>query len=200
MFLLYAIVIGLVLGFLVGGRPAGLASLDFRWAWLAVAGFAIQIGLFSGPVADQIDPTVGSAIYVGSTALVFIAVLRNVRIPGLPIVALGAASNLTAILANGGFMPSSPSAAAAVGHEAATNYSNSSIVANPALAPLTDIFALPAGMPMNNVFSIGDVLIAVGTAVAIVVAMRRRPPAESGMAGPSLDGASGHIPNEGTHA
>ena len=52
--------------------------------------------------------------------------------------------------------------------------------------PLTDIFALPAWLPLHNVFSIGDVLIGVGVAVVIVVGMRR------GAADP--DGASRNLP------
>jgi hypothetical protein len=175
MFLLYAVAAGLLVGFLIGGRPAGLATLEFRWAWLAIAGFAVQIVLFSGPIADRVGETAGSAIYVASTAAVFIAVLRNARITGLPIVALGAASNLAAIVANGGHMPTSAAAAAAAGRDAIVGYSNSAIVEHPNLAPLTDVFALPPGLPMSNVFSIGDVLIAVGIAATIAVAMRRRP-------------------------
>jgi len=54
MFLLYAIVIGIVVGFLVGGRLSGLGTLEFRWAPLAILGLAIQIALFSGPVSDRV--------------------------------------------------------------------------------------------------------------------------------------------------
>ena len=50
---------------------------------------------------------------------------------------------------------------------------NSVVLAEPALRPLTDIFALPAWLPMANVFSVGDVLIAVGIAWTIAAAMRR---------------------------
>ena len=50
---------------------------------------------------------------------------------------------------------------------------NSVVVANPALAFLTDIFAMPSWLPFANVFSLGDVLIGVGIAVAIVAGMRR---------------------------
>ena len=49
---------------------------------------------------------------------------------------------------------------------------NSVLVARPALEPLTDIFALPAWLPLSNVFSVGDVLIGIGVAVAIAAAMR----------------------------
>jgi hypothetical protein len=200
MFLLYAIAIGLVVGFVVGGRPAGLAALQFRWAPLALIGLAIQIALFSEPISDRVGDA-GPLIYVASTALVLVVVLRNARIAGLPLVVAGAASNLAAIVANGGYMPASPDAAAAAGRVVASTYSNSAIVDGAVLAPLTDIFALPRGLPMSNVFSIGDVLIAVGVAMAIVVAMRSRPadtvePLAAGDA--DRAGASGKLPHQRT--
>jgi hypothetical protein len=173
MFILYAVVIGLALGLLLGGRPAGLAALQFRFAWLAVLGFGVQVVLFSGPVSDRIG-WLGVPAYLASTALVFFVLLANIRITGMPIVAIGAASNLIAILANGGFMPASAAALSSAGRSAAGGYSNSAIVVDPVLAPLTDVFALPAWLPFSNVFSIGDVLIGIGIAVAIVAAMRRQ--------------------------
>lgn len=180
MFILYALVIGLVVGYLVGGRPSGLATIQFRWGWVALFGLAVQVALFSGPVTERIGAA-GPPLYVASTAFVFVAVLRNIRIPGLALVALGAASNLAAIAANGGYMPASPAALAALGGGVAPGYSNSTVVTSPALEPLTDIFVLPSWLPFANVFSVGDVLIAVGVAVTIVVAMRAWrsvPPAE----------------------
>jgi hypothetical protein len=171
MFLLYAVVAGLLLGLAVGGRPAGLAALEFRWAPLAFAGFLAQVALFAEPVSDRVGD-LGPALYVASTAAVLVAVLRNVRIAGLAVVAVGAASNLAAIVANGGYMPASPVAAIAAGRTVATTYSNSAIVDGAVLAPLTDVFALPGWLPFSNVFSIGDVIIAVGVAMAIVLAMR----------------------------
>jgi hypothetical protein len=177
MFILYAVLIGLVAGLLLGGRPAGLGNLQFRFAWLAVLGFGVQVVIFSGPVSDRIG-WLGVPAYVASTGLVFFVLLVNIRIPGLPIVALGAACNLVAIVANGGYMPAASSALATAGRVPPAGYSNSAVVTDPVLAPLTDLFALPAWLPFSNVFSVGDVLIGVGIAVAIVVAMRR-PPAGS---------------------
>lgn len=184
MFLLYAVLLGLLLGLLVGGRPAGLAAIRFRWAWLAILGFAIQVVLFAGPVSDRVGDVLGPIVYVGSTALVLVAVLRNVRLPGLAIVAAGAASNLTAIIANGGYMPAGAAARAEVGQGAITTYSNSKVIANPVLEPLTDVLALPAWLPFTNIFSIGDLLIAIGVVVAIVVPMWRARPGASGKLGP----------------
>ena len=103
----------------------------------------------------------------------FVAVVLNLRQTGMPIVALGALSNLAAIIANGGAMPADPGALAAAGLDGPGAHTNSVVVANPALQPLTDIFAIPAGVPLANVFSIGDVLIGVGIVIVIAVAMRR---------------------------
>jgi hypothetical protein len=49
---------------------------------------------------------------------------------------------------------------------------NSAVRADPALVPLTDIYALPAWVPLANVFSIGDVLIGLGIVVVIAIGMR----------------------------
>lgn len=174
MFIVYAVVAGLLAGFLLGGRLDGLAALRFRWPWLALAGLATQVVLFSGAVDADVG-IVGPLLYVGSTAVVLAAVLANLRIPGVPLVALGAASNLAAILANGGYMPADPAASAVAGIEPDESFSNSVVTASPSLRPLTDILAIPEGIPFANVFSIGDVLIAAGIAVAIAVSMRLTP-------------------------
>lgn len=185
MFLLYALIGGVALGLALAGRPAGLGGLTFRWPWLFLGGLLVQVVLFSDAVAARIGD-LGPPIYVGSTAVVFAAVLANRAIAGMKIVAIGSLSNLVAILANGGYMPASPTAVASLGWHPATAYSNSAYVADPALAPLTDIFALPSWIPWANVFSVGDVLIGLGVVVVIVVAMRRGPAAEA--AGGRLDG------------
>ena len=172
MFVLYAIPIGIVLGFLVGGRLDRLGELRFEWGWLAVAGLAVQIVLFSGSVEASLGRGVGEAIYVASTGAVLVAVWRNLSVPGLPVVAVGAISNLAAIVANEGIMPTTVEALAAAGKDPAEGFSNSAVVADPALAPLTDIFALPPWVPLANVFSIGDVLIGLGIVLVIALGMR----------------------------
>jgi hypothetical protein len=170
-FILYAILIGLILGFLVGGRPAGLAELQLRWAWVIMAGLLVQVVLFSEAVSERVGD-LGPPIYVASTAAVLAAVVANRAIPGMAVLALGAASNLAAIVANGGYMPADPAAMASLGKADPTTYSNSAVMPDPALAPLTDIFALPTWVPFANVFSVGDVLIGIGVVLTIVLAMR----------------------------
>jgi Family of unknown function (DUF5317) len=175
MFILYAVPIGLLLGLLLGGRPAGLATLRFRYGWVMLAGLVVQVVLFS-PAVTAVIGDAGPPIYVISTAAVIAAVVLNLRITGMAIVALGAISNLTAIVLNGGYMPADPGAMAALGKIEPTVYSNSAVLADPVVKPLTDIFALPTWMPFANVFSVGDVLIATGVVVVIVAAMRRPVP------------------------
>ena len=57
------------------------------------------------------------------------------------------------------------------------------VTADPVLRPLTDIFVLPAAFPFANVFSVGDVLIGIGVAATIAIAMRTRATRDAGAAG-----------------
>jgi uncharacterized protein DUF5317 len=175
MFILYAVVLGLAIGLATGGRLSGLATVRIRWVPLILVALLAQVALFSDAVAERIG-VLGPAFYVGTTMMVGAAVLRNLDVPGFRLIALGALSNLAAILANGGFMPAAPGAIESLGKHAPTIYSNSAVIARPALQPLTDLYALPRWMPFANVFSIGDVLLAFGIAVVVVLAMRRSPP------------------------
>ena len=149
--------------------------------------------LFSDPVTARVGD-LGPPLYVASTALVFVAVLRNLAIRGMPLVAAGAASNLAAIVANGGYMPTSTSAAAEFGRSAPETYSNSAIVESPALAPLTDVIPLPQWLPFANIVSVGDILIAAGIVVVIAAAMRAgrlRPAADAEARRAGVSGAHG---------
>jgi hypothetical protein len=169
-FILYAIPIGIGVGYLLGGHLEDLAGLRLRWVPLALIGLAVQIAIFSEPLGSIVGDA-APAIYVASTVAVLAAVLRNLHIPGIALIGIGASCNLAAIVANGGYMPADPAALGSVGGPGA-GPSNSVVVAEPALQPLTDLFALPTWMPFANVFSIGDVFIGIGIAATIALAMR----------------------------
>ena len=187
MFLLYAVVIGLALGLLLGGRagrPRGASRSAGRRA--IVGGLLVQVALFSPPVAARVGD-LGPPIYVASTMLVVAAVLRNLALPGMALVAAGAACNLAAIVANGGSMPASRGRDRADGRRAGRprgRLLQQLVAADPGLWFLTDIFAMPRALPFANVFSVGDLLIGAGIAVVIVLAMRsaRRPRLAAGPA------------------
>jgi hypothetical protein len=175
MFMLYALLIGLIVGAITGGRAERLTRLRFRWSLLIAGGMIVQVALFSSPVGQAVGDA-APLIYIATNVAVAAAVLANLAIPGLVVVAAGAASNLAAIIANGGYMPVSEGALQAMGRGPEVGYSNSLFVEAPVLVPLTDIFAMPTWVPMANVFSVGDVLISIGVFVAVVAAMHGRAP------------------------
>jgi hypothetical protein len=175
MLLLYSIAAGLILGRLAGGRLDALTAVRFRLMPVALGGLLFQLVLFSAPVAERIGDA-GPALYVASSLAVFVALLANLRLPGFWILAVGAGMNLVAIVANGGYMPSSPEAwmqlngVAEVPTEA---YSNSAIMTSATAFPaLGDVFVFPRPLPLANVFSLGDALIAVGAVIFLVRQMR----------------------------
>ena len=122
---------------------------------------------------------------MASTLAVLAALLRNLALPGLPIIALGAILNLVPVLANGGAMPSAPDAWLALNGvaELPIRHFSNSVLSGPdtPFAILGDIFVWPRPLPLANVFSVGDAVIAVGAIVFLVVGMR---PAGQGWAGP----------------
>jgi hypothetical protein len=175
MFILYAVFVGLVIGLLTGGAIDALGRVRIRWAPVIAIGMVGQLALFSSPVGSALGD-LAPWMYVATNVAVLAAVLRNLAIPGLVLVFIGGAANVIAIVANGGYMPVSAEALAAMGRGATTGYSNSRLVADVALAPLTDIFAMPTWVPAANVFSVGDICIGVGIAIAIVASMHGRAP------------------------
>jgi hypothetical protein len=181
MLLLYFIVAGLLVGWLVGGRMSGVAGVRFRWWGVALGGLFLQLLLFAPPVAAQVGAA-GPALYVASTMAVLAALLRNIRLPGLMMVASGALLNLLVIAANGGYMPSSPEAWFRLNGVAALpagDYTNSTLAgALTAFPYLGDILVLPRPLPLANVFSLGDLLIGLGAAWFLVRTMRRRIPVD----------------------
>jgi hypothetical protein len=174
--LLYSIAAGLILGRLAGGRVRNLERVRLVWWQLALAGLAVQLVLFAGPVAERVGPE-GPAIYVASTLAVMVALLRNLAVPGLAVIAVGATLNLIPVLANGGAMPSAPEAWLALNGVAelpVSHFSNSVLIGPDTLFPfLGDVFVWPRPLPLANVFSIGDAVIAIGAMAFLVAAMRQ---------------------------
>jgi len=147
---------------LAGGRLGALVELHLRrvWAIYAALGLAV-LGVGLPGLPDGLRSLLLVAAYpVGAVFL-----LANRRVPGMALVALGAALNLLAITANGGVMPASAEALAAAGLPVAEpGFENSAALADPRLAFLGDVFAIPASWPLSNVFSVGDVCIGAGLA------------------------------------
>lgn len=167
-----AVALGHGLALTIGRPLVAVGGLELKWSWLAVSAVLLQVILFVPP-GRPLGPAT-PILYVLSCLAVLACVLRNARIPGLLVVALGGLSNLAAITANGGLMPVSPEAARVAGHLSETGHAvNTMEMSNPALAPLTDVLAVPPPLPFANVYSVGDVLIVLGLLLTVVWAIRR---------------------------
>jgi hypothetical protein len=174
MVLAEAAIAGILLGLVSGGRLGALGELRMRHVELVYGAILLQIGAFPSGVFPWSTPDgIARVLWLVSFALLigFAAVNRAVR--GVALVFAGLASNLAAVVANGGLMPASPHAVRAAGL-AYRLHNNSISVVHPHLAWLTDRWAVPAWIPLGNVFSVGDVLIAAGIIATIVLAMHAR--------------------------
>jgi hypothetical protein len=164
------LLLGLALSALLGGSLRKLADLRLRSVWIFYAAIALQAAAFPvGAMPWRTPDTVGTWLWLGSDALIALAAARNLRIPGVPLVAAGLVSNLAAVLSNGGHMPVRAAAMHAAGYDYAV-HNNSAALASPHLPWLIDRWAAPDWIPFANVFSVGDLLIAVGGLVFAVAA------------------------------
>jgi hypothetical protein len=152
---------------LARGQLGALAELELRATWLLLAGLGAQILVIS--VFPDGAGALHTGVHLGSYACIAGFVAANwAGVPFLWLIALGGALNLAAIAANGGVMPAAPDALAAAGIATpAGEFSNSTAVADAKLQLLGDVLWLPSSWPVHNVFSIGDVLIAIGAFLAL---------------------------------
>jgi len=154
----------LLLPLLLGGDPRRLSGVSLRHLPLILAALGVQIlivELFTGP------EILLKGVHIATYALALWFMIANRRIPGVPFIGLGALSNAVTITVNGGTLPARAGALRAAGLDSSPErFVNSGTVAHPHLAWLGDVFAVPAPLPLANVFSVGDILIILGTAVA----------------------------------
>jgi Family of unknown function (DUF5317) len=173
---LLPIALALPLALLCGGRLGRISSLKLRGLWLFFLAFGIQVVAF--PFAFLPWTTgedAAKALWLVSYGCLLAAAVLNRRILGAQVVALGMALNLVAILANGGRMPATPEAMEAAGLSFAVKH-NSVAAAQPNVPWVVDRFAAPDWVPLTNVFSVGDVVIAIGAFVLVFAATGARVP------------------------
>ena len=164
------LVIGLGLAPLLGGRWSRLGELRLRWVALFYVGIALQIVAFPMSRLPWRTPDrTAIVLWLVSYGLFAIAAAVNFRIPGVPLIAVGMVSNVAAIVSNGGHMPALPSALRAAGLHFTQSRNSERLIA-PHLPWLVDRWGAPEWVPLANVFSVGDVLIALGGFVFALVA------------------------------
>lgn len=153
----------LILPLLLGGKPARLAAVKLRHVGLIVGALGVQIlivQLLTGP------ETLLRAAHIATYVVAVWFMIANRRIPGLWLLGLGAVLNGVTITLNGGTLPARLGALRSAGIDtSADGFVNTGALAHPHLAFFGDIFAIPAPLPLANVFSIGDILIVLGAGI-----------------------------------
>lgn len=146
---------------LAGGDLRRLGDLRFRGSWVVLLALVAQVVVIS--VIPGENHAVLASVHLATYAAAGWFVVMNRRVPGILVIAVGAASNALAIAANRGTLPASRSALEHAGlHLNPHEFLNSGVLAHPHLAFLGDVLATPSWVPLANVFSIGDVLILCG--------------------------------------
>jgi hypothetical protein len=178
--LLAVVLLSVCLGYLFGGRLHRLEALRPRWWGLVLLGLGIQFVPLPEGVAGT-DLVIRTAALALSYCLLLAFGLVNVRMPGMLLVVLGLACNMTVIVVNGG-MPASAQALVDSGQEDVLDYLRDQgadkhhlLTDADQLTFLADAIAVPE--PIGQAVSVGDVLVYAGLTWLIVAAMRGWTPA-----------------------
>jgi hypothetical protein len=156
-----------------GGRLSALEEVRLRWVWLVALAFAIQVLIVT--VVPEGDETLHRVVHLLTYALAGACVVRNLDLRFVWVVALGGLLNFIAIAANGGVMPASRGALDSAGLEVESgSFANSDFVSDAHVWWLGDVFAIPAGWPGANVFSVGDALMLLGALLVLHAATGSR--------------------------
>lgn len=174
MILLLAVVLGFLIGFSwahLHGRsytPPALGNF-----WLAFVAFLLQYLLLNLPVFAEIfsDLWIGILLTVSQILLLGFAWL-NRKLPGMPLLLIGAALNFTVMAANGGFMPISPQTASRLVSEnvlmdipIGSRFGHKDILLEPENTHFewfSDRFLPPESFGYQVAFSLGDIFLAIG--------------------------------------
>lgn len=173
--LVLPMVLATLLALALGGSLAGWSRQQVHW-WPGIfAAFAVQLALFTPPLNQQPWAiTWGPDIWVATMLAVAVVLLGNGVVGGPMraawlVAALGVSLNVLVVVANGGSMPRSHEASAAVGRPIAADQGErlsnvAPLAAGTRLAVLSDVIPQPAWLPMANVVSVGDLLLSGGAA------------------------------------
>lgn len=157
---------------LAGGRLSRLADMRPRAVWAVLLAAALQVGITD--VIPGGSHALHAGVHVFSYVLDAYFVFANRRLAGFPLVALGAALNVLAIVANGGVMPASATALRISGISSRPGFDNSAALAHAHLGFLGDVIPVPGPWPIGNVLSVGDLVIFLGALVVLHVACGSR--------------------------
>jgi hypothetical protein len=182
MFLLETLSLSFAIAFLRGGRIGKLADVHFRWPWLLLLALFLKFSVYFpfGESYSYFVSTYSALRHLLSYALVVSFLFVNLDLKGFVLIPVGTLLNLLAIAFNGGFMPASRASLVKSGlgelvplYLQNGGHWNNSILMGPGtrLSFLGDVFYLPLPAPFYSVFSIGDIVIAIGALLFVQRAM-----------------------------
>jgi hypothetical protein len=177
MLFLLAIAFGLLLGLAGGGHLSNLARLKFHQPWLLVLAIVLRYVLVFTPLS-RIEGA--QYVYAASLALIVLWTIWHLRLlPGIWLVTIGGTLNLLVVLANNGRMPVDPALASRQlgGILVERGHMGQYTVLGPDthLGFLGDWLSLG---PFPEAYSPGDILIAMGIALVVLIALHREPESE----------------------
>jgi hypothetical protein len=194
----------IIVALLRGGSLRNFASVQLRWLPLVIAGFALQLLIFTPFGQPPLVTFATLPIYVVSLTLLAIWVAANWRIPGMALIAIGLALNIAVIAANGGHMPVSPEGARLAGQYEALAADNPRTSKHMLMASeqvrlwlLSDIIVIPRGVPGASVLSVGDLALTLGIGILCYSTSLRAPVPAMPVTAPaarSVESASGREP------
>lgn len=168
------LLVAAVIAVLRGGRPDRLGLVRLTSVWLVVVAAVVQLtGTAASAWLTEPAGTVAYRVALAGSAVAALAFcLRNLRVAGLPLVALGLLGNALVVGLNGA-MPVSPAAAQRAGSDlsavrAGADPRHEVAGEGTRLRMLGDVVPVP--LPFRpEVLSPGDVLVAAGLAQLLVV-------------------------------
>jgi len=172
------VLVGVLVGYAVGGQLSNLLSVRLRGLWLLWLAAAVQAAQYHLPwlrrlLQDDLGIPMLAIVFAVVALWVAVNVMRWPRALQLAagLIVLGAIGNGVVIAANGR-MPYAPQAAVRAHLPATwTSPKNEPIDDGTRLAFLGDVISLP---PLGEFISVGDVLIAAGVGAAVAMAVRGR--------------------------
>jgi hypothetical protein len=181
MLLLWAVLLGLLVGFLRKGSLRNLASLKLQGAWLILIAAAIQLLIFPLGEAEPVVKFGTEYFHILSYVILVVFLVLNWRHWQLLVMGAGMISNFVVILLNGGYMPASIEALRRSGsHLVAEKLLTEGTFGNVMLLGehtqlnfLGDVLYLPGWVPFAGAFSPGDLLLGLGVILFLGIKMKR---------------------------
>lgn len=188
----FALVLGIVVGRLVGGRVRGLWQLSLRHVPVVLGALLLQVAAEEVPAKGasgelRLALVVVSYVLAGAWLLEQAWRSRGALRAGIGLVALGWLANFVAIAANGG-MPVSSAALRAAGLRASLAVANGHLGKHVHAGRHTVLVVLGDVIPLRAfaaVVSIGDLVMVAGILVAVVALMRSAQGRPAPLASPS---------------